>query len=118
MDLSVSVLVGQTLKTVTATDEEVIFVTTGGDSYKLYHEQDCCESVTLQDVTGDILDLVDTPILHAEEVDSDAGPLEVYESSYTWTFYKLATVKGWVTLRWYGTSNGYYSERVSFAKMR
>lgn len=79
----------------------------------LYHEQDCCESVYIDDVCGDINDLVGERLLVAEEVSVELPAKHKYDDSYTWTFYRFATNKGDVTVKWYGTSNGYYSESVS-----
>jgi len=39
---------------------------------------------------------------------------EFQDDSFTWTFYNFQTAKGHVTIRWYGESNGYYSESVEF----
>ena len=91
-------------------DEELKFVGEGyNPSFLFYHEQDCCEDVRVEEIIGDPNDLVGTPILEARE-DTESGGMQ-YESA-TWTFYNFRTIKGSVTIRWLGTSNGYYSESV------
>ena len=113
-------LKGKVLKEATVGDREIRFVTVDGDIYRMFHYQDCCESVYVESVVGDVQDLVGEPILVAEEVTSHDNPEDAdvseYQESFTWTFYKLATRKGYVDIRWYGESNGYYSEGVSFEK--
>lgn len=73
------------------------------------HSQSCCESVGIKEIVGDLNDLVDSPIIEAEEVISNY--LEASESG-TSSWYKLGTVKGFVTITWVGESNGWYSETV------
>jgi len=107
-------LKGKTLAEVTQVGKEsILFVTSEGERYEMFHMQDCCESVTIEDVCGDLDDLVDSPILLAY-VGTNSG--EGGYGSCTWTFYNLSTIKGSVTIRWYGESNGYYSESVDFMK--
>lgn len=123
-----SALVGKTLKSVIVSDDkdEIRFITIDGDAFLMYHFQDCCESVTVDDICGDIDDIIGSQIVVADEVsscdserDATAEPHgwqpDKYEESYKWTFYKIDTVKGGVTIRWFGASNGYYSESVDFA---
>lgn len=123
MYLNISVLLGQTLASVEATEDEVLFTTAEGRKYKLYHGQDCCESVYIESIVGDLDNLIGSPITLAEEAESienppDAKPETIeYQDSFTWTFYKLATVKGYVDIRFYGESNGYYSESVYFKEI-
>ena len=87
--------------------------------FTFYHEDDCCESVYVDDITGDLDDLVGKPldiveVARHEDTMPQGMDLKKPEDSFTWTFYKFATIKGWVDVRWLGESNGYYSEEVDF----
>jgi hypothetical protein len=129
------VLEGQILEKISNNGDEILFFT-DKDEFKMYHSQDCCESVTVEDICGDTNDLIGSPILLAEEVSSSEPMPELQAQrdkekaeaeargrhysgaeSETWTFYKLSTIKGSATIRWYGSSNGYYSESVDFERV-
>lgn len=104
-------LVGVTLAKVEQSHDVLLFTLNDDRKFKFYHEQDCCESVAIDDVNGDWLGITGSPLLVAEERistdDNDYG-------TETWTFYTFRTVKGSVDVKWHGESNGYYSERVSY----
>jgi len=93
---------------------DLLFETAQGERFMFSHQQDCCERVDINDIVGDLQDLVGEPLLLAEEVQGET-PVDFNEREYesvTWTFYKFATRKGYVDVRWLGESNGYYSEGV------
>lgn len=120
---NISILIGKTLLSIFRNDpidnDQLIFVCSDGKKYKMYHDQSCCEEVILEDICGELDNLVGYPILIAEERTNHKDSLNDIDmdKSETWTFYELATLKGSVTLRWYGTSNGYYSESVDFEEI-
>jgi hypothetical protein len=121
----ISVLIG---KTIAKIDKEyayggrivsLIFHCDDGSRYKMHHdEQQGSEEIILEDISGDLEDLVGTPMLTAEVRTNESSDQE-YDADgdwhYTWTFYTFATKKGYVGLRWVGKSNGYYSEEVYFS---
>ena len=108
-------LVGLTLIEVTKVDAGLFLKATDGRMFVIKHEQECCECVDLIDISGDTNDLIGSQIVVAEcrTNATDAAGENTYRyeySSATWTFIEIATNKGSVTLRFYGASNGYYSE--------
>jgi hypothetical protein len=120
-ELEFSVLVGKTIAEVRHSADEIKFICTDGSEYQQYHVSDCCESVTVEDICGDLNDITGAPVLSAEVVTSAENPPDIkkeYQDSFTWTFYKIQTQKGAVTIRWYGSSNGYYSESVDFVQTK
>ena len=103
-------LEGETFIHIEQNEDEILFHTANKQTIRMYHEQDCCESVTIEDICGDLDDLLNSPIIWADA--SESSDKNASESA-TWTFYRLGTNQGSVTIRWYGESNGYYSESVS-----
>ncbi len=133
-------------------DSTMTFRTSDIETFQMHYYKDCCAHCSVEDICGDLKDLIGSPILLAEEVsnsDPEGEILEKRKAAYekeksefvpsysgdtfdpygpnpsndwkeeseTWTFYKLSTIKGSVTIRWYGSSNGYYSESVTFERL-
>lgn len=113
MSNDLTIMVGKTMTRVVSDYQEILeFVSNLGERFIFYHEQDCCEDVYIDDICGDLDDLIGSPITRAEESSNlEDGSLG---ESITWTFYKFATIKGSVTVTWRGESNGHYSESVDF----
>ena len=121
--MDINILDGKILTKIEIADDKsnIKFVCKYGSKYLMHHYPDCCENVEVDEIIGDIKDLIDTPIIEArEETNSESNPEGVKkecQDSFTWTFYIFRTIKGSVTIRWYGESNGYYSESVDFEKI-
>ena len=114
-------MIGVTMAEVSATKNGDVmrFTAQDGRVWELSHSQNCCESVRIEDIVGNLQDLVGVPLFMAyESVNSQRDLAPQYADSWTWTFYKFATVKGYVDVRWLGESNGYYSESVDFSLVK
>jgi hypothetical protein len=111
-----SVLVGKTIKDIIRSkpidDDEIIFVCDDDTRYRMYHYQECCESVNIEDIVGgDLNNLIGKYIIDAYE--SNNGNYTEY-SDEEWTFYTIITMEITYVIRWYGSSNGYYGTSVNF----
>ena len=111
MTITMNHLLGKTISEISEQGETIKF--TNGQSVKIYHLQDCCESCGIDNIFGDLQSLIDSPIVavseDCEEPEYCKG--RTYSDSYTWTNYYFRTQNGnWATIHWLGESNGYYSE--------
>lgn len=109
-------IIGKTLKEIKGekNDNYISFLFEDGDRYTMCDSEAGTGndvSVTIEDIVGDLDDLIGSPLTIAEEITNRSAT-----GNGSWTFYKFATIKGYVDIRWYGTSNGYYSENASFYK--
>ena len=109
---NISKLEGKTIVGIDRLEEgsdSITFRLADGARLEMYHEQDCCESVWLEDIDGNAGGYV----ISAYESSEDASDSELVYDSGTWTFYRIVSEQGILVLRWLGTSNGYYGEGVS-----
>ena len=96
-----------------------VYIRTNDGTYKLYHQQDCCEHVRVVKVIGNVNELIGE-VIFAEE---DAGANEPdwynesFNDSHTWTKYVLKTENTSLEFWYLGESNGYYCESVSIKKI-
>ena len=111
-------MLGETITKIWEKVDEIYFTLASGHTVRMYHSQDCCEDVTIEDICGDLEDLVGSPLVMARESTSEVPEdYNEYIESATWTFYRMGTNKGDVTIRWFGQSNGYYSETADLEVM-
>ena len=118
----VAELIGITLDDAETSGDQLLVFTCGKRRWEMRApKSSCCDSVNMVDIAGDLGDLIDEPIVMAEvvtEVFTEGTPMPIGHTENepgTWTFVKLATVNGYVTLRWYGSSgSGMYSEVPEF----
>ena len=120
-DVNFFELKGKTIKEINGLKKggREVYIRTNDGTYKLYHQQDCCEHVRVVKVIGNVNELIGE-VIFAEE---DAGAndpdwyKEDYHDSHTWTKYVLKTENTSLEFWYLGESNGYYCESVSIKKI-
>ena len=113
-------LFGRVIKSITglekdSTEVKIIFKDDGEIIQN--HKQECCEEVYVEQIDGNvskhegaiIYELLEK-VCSKDEIPEEELPS--YSNSLTATFYTLKTSRGYLDWRWYGESNGYYSETV------
>jgi len=82
---------------------------------RFYHDQDCCESVRVEDFVGEPQSLIGKTIAGISLSNDDPPEFSErrYDDSHTWSIFTITTTDGMtVVMRWLGESNGYYGESV------
>jgi len=115
--IEVGAIVGEVLTHVDTNEhgDEILLTTASGKTIKIFHSQDCCETVSIEGTDGAWHDLFGKVIVEAtqsEWSDQEPKPNE-YSESWTRTELKFRSDDTTVISRWIGESNGYYSEGVS-----
>ena len=90
--------------------QDLFFLESSKFKVQIYVVEDCCNGSWIEDIEGDVHDIIDEPITMFELVSNREEENDYYK---TWTFIKIGTKKGSITIRFVGESNGYYTEHAS-----
>lgn len=93
-DVKVEDLIGKVFTKVYISEnkDEMIFEN-DTEIYNFYHDQYCCEYVSIEDVVGDLRDLENSPIVMSEEVSRTSSKTEYFDHSKTWFFTNMQLLK-------------------------
>jgi hypothetical protein len=114
-NIDINDLVGQTIVSIDNLEynSSCVYFNTEKYIFTMFHEPQCCESIYIDDICGDISDILNTPIIAAYEsfkeknfFSSKIGELSPHDN---WTFYNIATVKGDLSIIWRGEQSNYSS---------
>lgn len=114
--MEINELIGEILTHIDVDEDnnEIMLTTESGRIIKIFHYQDCCESVRIEDTEGNWHTLIGKVITDAsEEVFPEGDPPPEYSDSWTRTVLTFKVDNSTVISRWIGESNGYYSESVN-----
>jgi hypothetical protein len=110
---------GLLVKHIDCDDEQLIIEVEDGRRFSFCHEQDCCESVSVYSVDGNLKELQGKKLVRidCDNVDPDDYVLGEHVDSYTFTNVRFITDEQTSLVRWFGESNGYYGEGISFSEL-
>lgn len=99
--------------------EEVRIVLADGRNVRLYHCQDCCESVEIAQIDGDLQRLVGHELQAAYMTYEEKDPAGMdwcdrLDVCLAHNFLHLRSHAGDVCVRWDGWQSGYYSDSITF----
>ena len=90
--------------------ESIVFTRTDGVQVGMYHVQECCEHVWIEEIHGDLQALIGYPLTTAEVYTRDGH--NRYGNTQLFTFYRIGNERHLATIRWCGESH-YYSIGVT-----
>lgn len=116
--MDIKELCGEILTNIDIDDDYILLTTVSGRKIQIFHYQDCCESVSIESVEGNIVNLTGKVLIDvSERIDDSDNPPKDCDESWTRTIHTFKTNDETVIVKWIGISNGYYSENVTIEEI-